>query len=269
MRKLRIIVLVLLVLSVGALAGAGVYRVRNTDSTLPVITCPEEPLVIEVGENSPEKLLEGVTAWDEKDGDLTDALMVEGTAKSIDEEGRTTLTYAVSDSDNHVTKAVREVRYSDYTPPRFGLTQELRYAVGAPVVVQDRVTAWDVVDGDISARVKVTAAGLNNYTEGVYPVTFEVTNSLGDTSRWDAEITIRNWDMGEPRIYLTQYLIYLPRGGELDPMNYLDLVLNGDASQLTDSTDLDVQTPGAYTVSYSCPGINGQTGTTQLYVIVE
>lgn len=268
MRKLSIVMVVLLVLSVGALAGTEIYQMQHTDDTLPVIDCPAEPLVIQVGENSAEKLLDGVTAWDEKDGDLTGAVMVESVGKSV-EDGQTTLIYAVSDSDAHVTKAVRTVIWSDYEPPRFALSQELRYAVGAPVLVHDRVTARDVVDGDISERVKVTATGLNNYTEGVYPVTFEVTNSLGDTSRWEAEIVIQNWAPGEPRIYLTEYLVYLPVGAEFSPNDYLEGVLYGDAAQVTASTDLDTQTPGTYTVLYSCPGSSGVSGTARLYVIVE
>ena len=69
MKKLNVIMAVLFLITAGAYAGTELYRREHTDDTLPVITCPETTLVIQVGENDPEKLLEGVTAWDEKDGD--------------------------------------------------------------------------------------------------------------------------------------------------------------------------------------------------------
>lgn len=85
------------------------------------------------------------------------------------------------DSDAHVAHRTRTVRYTDYAPPKFALSRELRYSVGTAVQIRDRLTATDLIDGDVSERIKVTSSGLSAYAEGTYPVTFEVTNSLGDT----------------------------------------------------------------------------------------
>ena len=62
MKKLNVIMAVLFLITAGAYAGTELYRREHTDDTLPVITCPETTLVIQVGENDPEKLLEGVRA---------------------------------------------------------------------------------------------------------------------------------------------------------------------------------------------------------------
>ena len=58
MKKLKIFTLVLFLLTGSALAASEYYHYRAEDRTLPVLRCPDEPLVISVGENSREKLLE-------------------------------------------------------------------------------------------------------------------------------------------------------------------------------------------------------------------
>lgn len=268
MKKLNIIMAVLFILTVGVYVGTEIYRREHTDDTLPVIACPETTLVLQVGENDPDKLLEGVTAWDEKDGDLTEQVMVEGVEKAIRENNETTITYAVADSDGHVTKAQRTVRYTDYTPPRFALSQELRYEVGEPVVILDRVTATDVIDGDLSGQIKTTSLGLNASVEGRYPITFEVTNSMGDTSTWTAEIRIANRQAGEPAILLSTYLVYLERGESFQPLDYLEQVVGGDPETVSVSAAVDSNTPGTYQVSYTCTGNTGVVGTAVLFVVV-
>ena len=267
MKKLHVVILVLFFLSIAGFVWTEYQRRSTTDQTIPVIQCPETPLELRVGENSLEKMLEGVTAWDEKDGDLTARVMVEGVEKSI-ENKETTLTYAVADSDHHVSKQIRTVRYSDYTPPRFTLSRELRYEVGEPVVIRDRVGAIDVIDGELSNQVKATSTGLDAAVEGRYPITFEVTNSMGDTSTLTAEIRIANRAAGEPRILLKQYLVYLEQGAEFRAMDYLDQVIAGAAADVTVASAVDTKTPGTYQVTYSCAGSGGTVGTTVLFVVV-
>ena len=83
MRKLHFIIAALLLVSAAGFVWTEVQQRSTADQTLPVIKCPDTPLVIQVGESSQEVLLEGVTAWDEKDGDLTEQVMVEGIEKSV------------------------------------------------------------------------------------------------------------------------------------------------------------------------------------------
>lgn len=59
-------------------------------------------------------LLAGVTATDAEDGDVTASLLVEGISGRND-DGTVQVTYAAFDSNHHVTKATRAVRYTDYT----------------------------------------------------------------------------------------------------------------------------------------------------------
>ncbi len=55
-------------------------------------------------------LLEGVTATDEKDGDVTDSLMIENIFPN-DDHTSASVVYAAKDSHNNVSKATRRVNY--------------------------------------------------------------------------------------------------------------------------------------------------------------
>lgn len=269
MRRFRLLVLVVAVVMAAALAVSVAVQRAATDRTLPEIRCPDGPLELSVWSLSDQALLSGVTAWDEKDGDLTDRIVLQGLGKSV-EDGTTTVTYVVADADHHVTTRTRTVRLVDYQPPRFTLSQPLTYPVGASIAVRDRLTAWDAVDGDLSDRIKLTTSGLAVYSEGTYPLTCEVTNSLGDTATVTLELTIRNERSGAPQIVLSTYLVYLPAGTAFDPMAYVDRVEGGRRQ------NVQVQLPeGGLTVGttgrvvYTCSGANGETGTATLYVVVE
>ena len=264
MKRLRIITIVGLVLSALLLTGVTLYQRETGDRSIPVIRCPDTPLVLSMTGEGREKLLANVTAYDEKDGDLTDRLLLQGVDKGTD--GTAVASYAVADSDGHVVTCTREVRYTDYTPPRFSLSRELRYSVGAMVRVRDRLTAYDMLDGDISSRIKLLS-GTTSYDEGVYPVTFQVTNSLGDTASVTLEVVVRNYAAGEPRIELKEYLIYQKQGQRLDPMDYLKSVTGGDLESVTAALPEGGLQKGINAVRYTCPG--STEGTAVLYVVCE
>ena len=269
MRRFRLLVLAVAVVMAAALAVSAVAQRAAADGTLPELRCPEGTLELSVRALDDRALLAGVTAWDEKDGDLTDRIVVQGLGKSI-EDGMTTVTYVVADEDHHVATVTRPVRLVDYQPPRFTLSQPLTYPVGASIAVRDRLTAWDAIDGDLSDRIKLTTNGLAVYSEGTYPLTCEVTNSLGDTATVSLELTIRNESSGAPQIVLSTYLVYLQAGEELDPLAYVDQVIGGDRRNIQVRGPEEGLTEGATgRVVYTCRGANGETGTATLYVIVE
>lgn len=267
MRRLRILTWVCLAISACLLAASTVCQKRGEDLTIPVIQCPDTPLDISM-EGSDAALLADVTAWDDKDGDLTDQILLQGVQKRAG-DNTATVTYAVVDSDNHVTTRTREVRYTDYQPPHFTLNKELRYSVGSVLRVRDRLTASDKVDGDLSDRIRVVSSSPSTYNEGTYPVTFQVTNSLGDTAEITLDLVIRNYEAEEPRIQLSQYLIYQKPGETLDPMAYLESVSGGDAERVEVQLPETGLTEGVNRVVYTCRGQNGSEGSATLYIVVE
>lgn len=267
MKRLRWITAVCLLLSAGLLAFTTCRSVRQTDKTLPVITVPEETLVLSVADYGSDRLLEGVTAWDDTDGDLTHRILMQ---EPVQQSGSLMqVTYLVADSSSHVASAVRNVEFSDYRPPRFVLTAPLQYAPGSAIRVKDRLSAQDVLDGDLTERIRVHANGLSPQNEGVYPVSFEVSNSLGDRSAVTLDVEIGSSRPGQPVIRLKEYLIYCGAGGPADPLSYVTEVIGGEKSQVEVSLPDGGFRTGVNTVRYTCVNDEGVRGTTVLYVVVE
>lgn len=267
MRRLRILTLACMVVSICFLVASTVYHKHTEDRTLPVIQCPETPLTLSM-EGGEEALLRDVTAWDDKDGDLTDRILLQGVEKQPGAAAGT-VTYAVVDSDHHVATRTREIRYTDYEPPRFALEKELRYAVGSTLRIRDRLTAYDRTDGDLSDRIRVVSSSTGTYNEGTYPATFQVTNSLGDTASITLDIEVRGYGAGEPELRLSRYLIYQKAGDAFDPMDYLERVSGADREQVQVRLPEAGLSEGVNKVIYTCEGQNGSEGSATLYVVIE
>lgn len=287
MRKFRVIWLCLFA-AVGITFSACVIfqNVYGKDGG-PVIFYPEGVLEISV-QDGEEALLQGVTAKDDKDGDVTGSILVEKLS-GFDGENRREVTYAAFDSDGNVTKATREIVYTDYTPIRFQLNHSLRYRTGETINLSDLVGASDSLDGDLSDKVKVKLeSGLSTRTSGVYRIQFSVTNSACDTRILDTELEVYDAAMNEAVVNLTTYLIYY-EDGKPDYYSYLDSVIVGgihynfqngkniatgtDGSTLSRSSlqirsNVDPSTPGVYPV-YLIYQDDAYQGMAQLMVVVE
>ena len=89
------------------LIALSVYLFLQVDRSVPVISFSENEIVYKEGMDM-EELLEGVTATDPEDGDVTDSLIVEKV--SFTAEGKAIVTYAALDESNNVGKASMEVK---------------------------------------------------------------------------------------------------------------------------------------------------------------
>ena len=99
------------------------------DTTLPEITAGSDTREIPC-DYTQEQLLEGVSASDERDGDLTSQILVGDFSRFID-PGICDLTYVVFDSADHMATLSRRVTFSDYHSPRFALEQPLCFEAGS------------------------------------------------------------------------------------------------------------------------------------------
>ena len=265
MKRLHIITLAVLAASVLALGVTTLVRSIGNDKTIPEIVCSDTPLRLSV-QDGEAGLLQDVTARDGNDGDLTGSLIVQRVERT-GANGEMTVTYAVADSDVFVKYKSSTVIYTDYVSPRFSLTKALRYAPGEAMQVRDRLRATDTLDGDLSDSVKVTSTALSSSVEGTYPVTFEVVNSLGDAASLTLDVEIHARTADEPRITLSQYIVYLNEGETFSPLQYLSDVSGGSAGAVRVSLPDGGLQPGLNKVSYACS--NGSaTGTATLYVVV-
>lgn len=243
----------------------------STDKTYPVIEISEGVLEVDVNVTE-EELLKGVTAFDKKDGDISSDVVVESVSRFI-KGTECVVTYAVSDSDNHVAKSTRNIRYKNYTPPEFVMSNSLVYSLGDTVNILGSVGARDVIDGNISDKVVISATDYNDNSEGVYSVSLQVMNSKGDASYLDMPIYIENISLLAPKIELSEYLIYVKKGQKVDFNSYVSRISfqNGVAedASLRISTDCNFDVPGTYSVHYYATRAEGHQGHTVLTVIVE
>ena len=224
MNKLKIVSAAFLA---AALVLLGVYTVREKagqDRKEPVIAVDGDLIEVSVADGE-EALLQGITASDTEDGDLTDKVMVESVGR-FDKEGRRTVTYAVIDSDSLVAHASRKLTYSDYTPTRFSTDKPLSFEMGTTDLT-GRIQAYDCLDGDLTASVKLTSEeGIEVAQSGHYEAALKVTNSAGATSVLPVTVEIYDPSVRSsvPLITLSDYVVYIAEGTAFDPKSYLQSV---------------------------------------------
>lgn len=252
----------------------GVFYVREkmtTDNTIPVITVEQE--IIEVSFNATEEeLLQGVTAYDEKDKDLTDKVIVESVSKFLD-DGMCKVVYAVCDSDNNVSNASRKIKYKNYVSPKFSVHESLCYSIYDKINISDAIRATDCIDGDISRSIIVTSEDFTGSVVGVFHIDISVANSKGDVSNLKLPLVIEDRSLVAPEIVLKDYLVYAKKGEEIDWASFLVKIKSNITADIPlDSvrieTNADMSEEGLYSVHYYVTDSKGAQGHSILNVIV-
>ncbi len=271
MKLLQKITLVLFSVMLVAFIGFSIIERFKTDNTIPVISMETDVLEISVKDGE-EVLLQGIKAFDEKDGDITDQVLVESMSNFI-EPGVCTVTYAVADADRHVSKATRTVKYTDYTKPEFYMKRALVYAVDEALDIRSAVGAKDCIDGDISDKVTIIATDYVQNTAGVFTVSLQVSNSMGDTIYLDVTVHVEGNETMAPEIQLKKTLIYVKKGEQPVFEDYIgDVTVNGVLMKNIEvliSTNYDPDRPGTYNVHYYVSTAEGYEGHSILTVVVE
>ncbi|MGM9681693.1 MAG: immunoglobulin-like domain-containing protein [Eubacteriales bacterium] len=243
----------------------------HSDATYPSIQVDSPVLEISIRDGE-EKLLEGVTAYDAKDGDLTSKVIVESISQFTD-KGICTVTYAVADADKHVAKNTRKICYTDYTSPKFTMNQALVFPVGTNLDIHSIIGATDSIDGDISEKVIIAATDFQTNSTGVFSLSLQATNSKGDVIYLDLPIYVEESNLRAPVIELKEYLIYIPKGEIPDFPSYISSVTSNysslDEGGVLISENFNAQLPGVYSVHYYAQDNLGNEGHTVLTVVVE
>ena len=87
-------------------------------------------------------LLDGVCASDDRDGDLTGQVLIRSVSQFTG-ENTALVSYIVFDSSDNMSTASRSVVYTDYTPPRFALSEPLVFAPSSSVA-RPAMKRWEV-----------------------------------------------------------------------------------------------------------------------------
>ena len=250
-----------------------------SDTTKPVISFDTESLTLSVQDDR-AILLQGVTASDDTDGDVTASLLIEN-IRLNSSDGLADVSYAAFDSAGNIAKVTREVRYSDYKRPTFTLLSPLLFSQNSNYDVLDVISATDVLDGNLQRQIQATnLSGFSDSEIGTHDVEFKVTNSLGETVELVLPVEIYPSGTYNATLTLTDYLVYLKVGDHFRAEDYLNNFTVGSKSvslrnglpdnyTLDISGQVDTNAPGVYCVDYTVQYGNPRTGHTKLIVIVE
>ena len=297
MKKLKILIFICFCVA-AVMYGTMRIRIKSAqDLVPPVVTVDSDTIELSVQAEDAD-YLSGVTAADNRDGDVTDSLVVAEKSNFIS-PGRFKVTYAAFDSHNNVGYATRTVNFTDYTPPRFSMTRPFRYLTSDSYSLLDGMSAEDAVDGDVTNGIRYSYGKSTDATHA--DITYEVTNSFGDTSQLTVPCRIYSdfAEYAKDTPQLTDYIVYTTPGQAVDVLSLVDGIWrngktvlfddqNGEGYTLADirvdDTAVDYNTPGVYTITVGLAadpetGDTASSGnpvvtvdttdTTDLYVVVE
>lgn len=210
---------------------AGRHSSIQSDMTPPVITADSETLEVEAGSDESE-LLQGLTAADDRDGDLTSEILI-GNVSDFTEKGTCNVQYLVFDTSNNVGRYERTVHFTSYVSPVFSLTKPFAYNEKSDLILSDRLHAKDVLEGDITGKIRYTYSNIDRTKSGTYELTAVVKNQYGDETQETFPINIVPADMDTERIQLSTYLIYVEKGSRIDPETYIEKVVDDAGDELS------------------------------------
>lgn len=289
MKRLRILSGLILLVAIALVVYIRVLHGRTNDNIAPTINMEENEITISVQDDE-RVLLEGVTAKDNRDGDVTDSLTVDNIS-TFNRDGKRYVTIAAFDKSNNVGKATREITYKDYRPPHFDITEPMTFAIGTTKYFS-AITANDVLDGDVTGNIHFEDNTRFYSSEvGDYDVKIQVKNSAGDVASLPLTITIVDKSYDEkPKVHLKHYVRYTKKNKKIDYKKLMDYVYIGNRQyKLVKGDEIGIETigrdkirinddgvnyekAGIYDVTYKLTLEQGEekvTGTTKLIVVVE
>ena len=153
MRRLQMMICLVFTVSFALFTGYQVKEKMMADDTPPVIICEEDTVSVSVKDGE-AALLKGVTAKDDKDGDLTEYIRISAMTHFIN--NRRNITYVVFDEANNIGTLERSVEYTDYVSPKVYMKNPFRFTSSDEIeqVIREGMSAEDCLDGDLSSQIR-------------------------------------------------------------------------------------------------------------------
>lgn len=197
------------------------------DTTAPVVTLiGDSSVTIQFGNIYEE---EGSSATDNLDGDLSDGVVI---TNNIDYSalGTYTITYTIEDSSGNSNSITRTVIIEDLEGPVIHVTDYITYNSELTLLSEltGIISAIDLLDGDVSGDVIKTTDNYtgNENTVGTYSVTYQATDSLGNTTT--KTISIQVYDDLPPVFDVSAYLIEKSIADAMTQQEIIDHLNNRD-----------------------------------------
>lgn len=288
MRRLQMMICLVFTVSFALFIGYQVKEKMMADDTPPVITCEEDTVSVSVKDGE-AALLKGVTAKDDKDGDLTEYIRISAMTHFIN--SRRNVTYVVFDEANNIGTLERSVEYTDYVSPKIYMKKPFRFTASEEIeqAIREGLSAEDCLDGDLNSQIRtIWDDSYYSSLTGDYPVTLQVSNSAGDVCQVEIEMTVTEAndreENGKEYPLLSDYIVYTKVNQMIDPESLIigiekngteylyeedEEFLAGTREAIRIDSKVDYANPGVYTVEYSYTGENASTAVTKLFVVVE
>lgn len=244
------------IVCVGLFAFLGWSRFE-ADRTGPEINFSNQDFVYKDGMTDSE-LLQGVTAFDEKDGNVSDSLAVESVYAVDDTE--VYITYVAKDKSNNISKLKQLVSYEKTSEEVTGGEEQ-----DADTPVDEGADAEDVPNEEGADFTDAENADITEGTENTDAAEPEGTadgkapsdvSAEAEQARAEQEAAAAQMPSQCPRIYLTDYVVTIPVGTSVDRLSYVKEITD-DADNVYDlwtkiqiSGTLDVFTAGTYECTY-------------------
>ncbi len=236
--------------------------VRVVDTTAPIITLIQNggnenySLEANVSDTDMSTYFEyNATAEDNLDGNLTASIEIDMSDLNLSKLGDYNITYTVTDSQGHTTEVNRTITVEDHTVPEITLLGDDPYNTPAGHPYEEpNATAFDNLDGNISALIVIDSSEVNISKLGDYNVTYNVTDSEGNIAV-EVNRTVRVVDTEGPIITLigdtvqdvkkgTPYVEYNATAEDAYDGNVTDDIVIDDSL-------VDTDTEGDYNVTYN------------------
>lgn len=232
------------VITMGLIVGCAVLLVVNfltnirRDKEPPVITVEEKEITYTEGDDYSE-LLEGVSAKDNADGDITDEIFIEKIVPISDEEA--VVYYGVLDKSNNVGTATRKVTYhaGDGSSDEADVTED-----DNPEENQGDAEANPEVDPAVQAAEEATQA-LNLQPDGARPVMALTAEST----------TIKVGEAFDPISVVA---------GAVDDKDSVETLYQ----HIHAEGEYNTQAPGAYQIRYYVSDSEGNTSDPHIFTLV-
>ncbi|MBC1553207.1 DUF5011 domain-containing protein [Listeria booriae] len=190
-----------------------------------------------------------VSAADKEDGDLTSNIQVIANDVNPDQEGTYSVTYSVTDSDNNTTTKQINVTVTSNELPVITATDHT-IKKGSNFDPMSEVSATDQEDGDLTNAIKITANNVNTNKEGIYQITYSVTDSDDNTTTKDVTVIVTSNE--KPAIQAEDQTI--KKGTKFDPIADVTATdkEDGDLTKTIEvlRNTVDTTKEGTYQVSY-------------------
>ncbi len=229
----------------------------------PTFTTESATKVVYASEaHSLTEVLEGITAWDDEDGDLTDRIEItddgDYTPGAV---GTYYVTISVTDDSGNTAKSIINVIVIDDHAPIITGTKSYTTSTTSSLninTITGTLSAVDFLGNDITSSIKLVDDTYtpNSTTVDTYEIKYSVSDSRGETTEYIVEVKVI--DLNAPVfLYDESFTIYVTKGTVLSDTIYDVLLIASNKLQTNttaikyDDSSVNYYKTGTYTIDFN------------------